>query len=98
MEHPKTSIAGNTFYYQYEIITKLNNEFPFYSLIILLFLISCRSKPIVYKIEDYSGQHFSYMINKKKTGTFYYPKMNFKYTLHKGKLNREILLIKKMTQ
>lgn len=69
-------------------------SFRLYSLIILILLTSCKTKTYIYDLEDYSGQFFFYTINQKKTGNYYYPKMNFTYTLKNGKLNGIILLIK----
>ncbi|REC60058.1 hypothetical protein DRF65_22990 [Chryseobacterium pennae] len=67
----------------------------FYKLIMILFMVSCVSEPIVYQQVDYKGDIFYGDIRQKKTGKFIFPNMNFSYSLYKGELNGKILLIEK---
>lgn len=58
-------------------------------------MVSCVIKPIVYQQVDYKGDIFYGDIRKKKTGKFFFPNMNFSYSLYNGELDGKILLIEK---
>lgn len=71
-----------------------------FKIIILFFFISCKSYHVENRYEDnrdginYITKDFQYLKIGKKSGIYIYPKLNFMYTLKKGKLDGEMSFIK----
>lgn len=71
-----------------------------FKIIILCLCISCKSRHVENRYEDNRDgingitRDFQYFKKGKKSGVYIYTKLNFRYTLKKGKLNGEMSLIK----
>lgn len=71
-----------------------------FKIVILLLFISCKSQQIENRYDDnqdginYLTKDFQYFKTGQKSGIYTYPKLNFRYSLKKGKLDGEMSLIK----